>query len=181
MSHPLHLHASAFAYAGAGCLLLGESGSGKSSALAHALLHGAMLIADDQVVLQDISSQLIAQAPPEIAGVLELRGLGLIRVPFVDAHPIHLAVELTHDPIDRLPTPHTREFLGVQLPLLHLPAALHTPVASLLLYLQAMQERRMVPEDWRPSRAATGLQSNLSGGEGRPNQRWSNSDMSATA
>jgi HPr kinase/phosphorylase len=45
------VHASAFAYAGAGCLLLGDSGAGKSHIVAQALVLGASLIADDQVDL----------------------------------------------------------------------------------------------------------------------------------
>lgn len=150
---PPHLHASAFAYAGVGCLLLGTSGSGKSATLAQALMHGAALIADDQVMVRNEAGSLIAQAPTEIQGILELRSLGIIRLPFVDAHPIHLAVELTDDAVERLPTPLTREFLGIPLPLLNLPAAPHTPIASLLLYMQAMQERRIFPQDWHPRQA----------------------------
>jgi len=154
MTQTLQLHASAFAYAGIGCVLLGPSGSGKSATMAQALLHGGRLIADDQVVLRSEAGALTARAPKEIAGVFELRGLGIVRVAPVEAHALHLAVELTSEPVERLPAPETCEFLCIELPLLRLPAMPHTPVAALLLYLQAMQEGRILPPDWHPATAA---------------------------
>ena len=73
-------HASAFAYRGMGCLVMGESGSGKSRLVADAMLHGAKLIADDRVQFEVRAGQLMASPPPQLPGVLELRGLGLIRI-----------------------------------------------------------------------------------------------------
>ena len=151
MLHPLH--ASAFAYRGVGCLLMGAAGAGKSTVIAQAMLHGAMLIADDHVLLSAQSGQLQAVAPPELSGILELRGLGIIQAVSHGAHPIHLAVELVAGEVERLPPAKTIEFLDISLPLLQLPTAPRTPVASLLLYLQAMQEGRILPQDWRPERS----------------------------
>lgn len=145
----ISVHASAFAYRGAGCLILGPSGSGKSTVLAQAMLSGAEYIADDQVSLRAESGCLIASAQPMIDQVMELRGLGLIKVPeSAIHHPIHLAVTLTDGPIERLPEPQTIRFLEVDLPHYQLPVAPHTPVACLLLFCQAMQEGRMLPQDW---------------------------------
>ncbi len=147
------VHGSVFAYQGAGCLLLGESGSGKSKLTGEAMLFGAKFVADDQVQLSILQGMLSAGAVPNIAGVLELPGYGLIRVN--DYNPkqvIHLIVELTKDALERLPPPQTKEFLGIKLPLLKLPPVPNTTIASLLLYLRAMQEGRVLPQDWLPAK-----------------------------
>ncbi len=145
------LHASAFAYRGMGCLVMGESGSGKSSLISEAMLRGAQLIADDRVVLKAERGALIASAPEGLAGVLELRGLGLVRVEeALTAHPLHLAITLDAAASERLPEPKTINLAGMDLPHLHLPPTPKTPVAALLLYLEAMREGRILPTDWRP-------------------------------
>src|SRR5688572_2985274 len=116
------LHASAFAHKGTGCLLLGDSGSGKSRLLAQAVLLGAELIADDQVVLSVDEDQLLANAPTKLLGVMELRGLGLVKLPHVGSpHPIHLAIALDSGAAgERLPEPQTHDFLGIKVPYLYL-------------------------------------------------------------
>lgn len=147
----LRLHASAFAYRGAGCLVVGASGSGKSRLLAEALLHGAEMIADDQVQLRAEGGTLFAAAPPALAGVLELRGLGLIRIPAETTraeHPLHLQLTLSVGVPERLPEPQHTTHLGIAIPSLTLAAPLHPP--SLLLYLDALGEGRILPTDWAP-------------------------------
>lgn len=144
------IHASAFAYAGLGCLLIGESGSGKSRVLAEALFHGAKLVADDRVTLERLKGQIIAANVLELRGVVELRGFGLIRhEEILDAHPMHLVVKLGEAP-ERLPKPETINFHGVELPLLCQPSPPQLSVPILLSYLEAMQEGRILPEDWHP-------------------------------
>lgn len=149
------IHASAFAYEGMGCMLIGDSGTGKSRLVAEAILQGAHLIADDQVRLCNLNNHLVASPVPELCGVLELRGLGLVKglVKMRDAvhsYPIHLVAELDVAADTRLPDPQSRDYLGIKVPFLRLLPAPSTSVASLLLYLKAMQEGRILPPDWRP-------------------------------
>ena len=92
------LHASAAARDGAGVLLLGPPGSGKSDLLFRLVHHGFTLVADDQVRLNG----LYASAPASLAGLLEVRGLGIVRLPYTEATLV-LAVELT--PGARSPEP----------------------------------------------------------------------------
>lgn len=90
------VHASAVQVEGRGVLIRGASGSGKSS-LALALLFGsppAALIADDRVVLAVASGRLIASAPAELAGLIEVRGFGIVRRPCVASAAIDLVAEL---------------------------------------------------------------------------------------
>jgi HPr kinase/phosphorylase len=92
------LHGSAAAREGAGVLLIGPPGAGKSDLLLRLLNHGFSLVADDQVLLHGLQ----ASPPPALAGLLEVRGLGIFRLPFTEATLI-LAVRLK--PGIRLPEP----------------------------------------------------------------------------
>ena len=135
MSAPIH--ASAFAYKGAGCLILGESGTGKSELVANALLHGATLIADDQLTLHSEGGVLYAEAMPELKGVMEIRHFGLIRYcQNIRAHPVHLVLELNAAaPLERLPEQSKRELCGISISLHSASASIfshHGIVAALL-------------------------------------------------
>lgn len=118
------LHATAVALDGRGLLLCGPSGSGKSSLAARLIdLHGAALVADDRVLVAADGETATAAPHPELAGLLELRGLGLIRLPHRAAAPLYLAVELVEaEAVPRMAEPAHRAVAGIDLPLLHLHA-----------------------------------------------------------
>jgi serine kinase of HPr protein (carbohydrate metabolism regulator) len=74
-------------------LIEGAPGSGKSS-LALALIdRGAMLIGDDGVTLEERNGRLWALPPPNIAGLIEIRNVGLVALPTREA-PLALAIRL---------------------------------------------------------------------------------------
>ncbi|WP_133365122.1 HPr kinase/phosphorylase [Qipengyuania sediminis] len=78
---------------GRGLLLEGAPGSGKST-LALALIdRGATLIGDDGVTLATRESQLWAQPPPNIAGRIEIRGIGIAALPTAEG-PVSLVLTL---------------------------------------------------------------------------------------
>ena len=78
---------------GRAVLIDGASGSGKSS-LALALIdRGAHLIGDDGVTLRRAGRRLWAQPPPNIAGLLEIRNVGIVELPTVIA-PVALLIRL---------------------------------------------------------------------------------------
>lgn len=103
-------HGSAAARDGMGVLLLGAPGSGKSDLALRLIDRGFRLIADDQVCLNG----LLASAPAALAGLIEVRGLGLMRLPHAPA-PLVMVVQLDAAPA-RLPEP--AHFPDLDLPMI---------------------------------------------------------------
>lgn len=117
------MQASAVAICGRALLIEGPPGSGKSS-LALALIdRGAALIGDDGVtVSRGTRGALIAAPPPNIAGLIELRGIGIVRQEPALPTPAALILTLPSpgDPVpERLPdAPVRRTLLGCGIPVL---------------------------------------------------------------
>jgi serine kinase of HPr protein (carbohydrate metabolism regulator) len=86
----------------AGILLLGESGRGKSDLALRLIERGAKLVADDRVEIFTLDNRLCARAPKSLAGLIEVRGLGIVALPFATEARIALAVEAM-DKAPRLP------------------------------------------------------------------------------
>lgn len=102
------------AVGGRGLLIEGPPGSGKST-LALALIdRGAVLVGDDGVELAARGDRVWARPPPNIAGHIEVRGVGIVTMP-VSAAPLCLTLALG-ETADRLPVPHTRLLAGSSLP-----------------------------------------------------------------
>jgi HPr kinase/phosphorylase len=117
-AEPVIVHGSAVSVAGRGILILGASGAGKS-ALALALAgRGAALVADDRVVLSRRGNALVARAPEAIAGMIEARGIGLLRLPAVPEAVLALAVDLDRPPSARMPQPVTITYMGISIELI---------------------------------------------------------------
>ncbi|MBC7637135.1 MAG: hypothetical protein H7251_16210 [Acetobacteraceae bacterium] len=105
----MQFHGSCAARDGAGVLLLGGSGVGKSDLTLRLLDRGFELVADDRVDVTDG----MASAPQALAGLLELRGLGLLRLPFLADARLYLVAQLG-GAADRLPLPS--RFAALDLP-----------------------------------------------------------------
>lgn len=86
--------ASCVSVAGKALLIEGAPGSGKSS-LALALIdRGAMLVGDDGIILSPREDRLYASPPPNIAGLLEVRNVGLLTFPLAVDVPVALVIRL---------------------------------------------------------------------------------------
>lgn len=117
----LLVHATCIDVAGSGVLLRGPSGSGKSDLALRLIDGGAWLVADDQVELTAADGTLHAAPPPVLAGLLEVRGLGLVRLPFAAHAPLRLAIDLTPAAeVERLPEERHCAYHGIILPLIRL-------------------------------------------------------------
>ncbi len=109
----MRMHGSCAARDGAGVILLGASGSGKSELLLRLLQRNFVLVADDQI---DVDDDNMARPPSPLAGLLEVRGLGILRLPYLDAARLVLAVQLQQpDGSPRLPRP--QRLASLDLPL----------------------------------------------------------------
>jgi len=87
-------------------LLLGDSGSWKSDLALRLIDRSGLLVADDRTNLFVRDNKLMASAPPELAGLIEARGLGIMALSYEPEAEIALVVELVaSDVVPRLPTP----------------------------------------------------------------------------
>jgi serine kinase of HPr protein (carbohydrate metabolism regulator) len=141
----LNIHATcvALAIGGAwqGVLLRGPSGAGKSDLAIRLVDEGARLVADDRTELSLEAGSLTARPPPVLAGLVEARGIGLLRVPpenLLATAPVRLIVDLVAAAdIERLPEPQFETLLEVRVPRICLPAFDASTSAKIRLALTA--------------------------------------------
>lgn len=130
------LHASCVAVEGRGLLILGPSGAGKSALAIRLVALGAALVSDDLTRVTLLGQRLVATCPnPDLRGVVEARGLGLLRAPFVESADLALGVDLGQREADRLPPERQVTILGRTLSLVLQAHNDHFPDA-LMLYLR---------------------------------------------
>jgi len=124
------LHASCIVLNGKAVLLAGPPGTGTSDLALRLIDEGAQLLSDDQTVLQREEEELIATPPPTIEGLMEIRHIGLVQIPFVPSAPVALYIELTPqgEALERLPSPDPIFLLDQPIQRYRLPAfAASTP------------------------------------------------------
>lgn len=138
----LCLHASAVAVGGRALLILGASGSGKSGLALRLMALGAELVADDRVLVERRGAGLVARAPAALAGLIEARGVGILRRPHLPEAVPALAVTLDFAPAARMPQREAISYLGVALQLIF---GRDVPnIDPVLMFV--MQNDRRVPE-----------------------------------
>ena len=131
------IHATAVALAGRVVLLRGSPGSGKSDLALRLVDGGGMLVADDQTCLSRRGGELWATAPGPLKDLLEVRGLGIVRMPALAEAPVALVIDLIGEKdVERCPDPQAESVLGVELPRLQLNAASASAPAKVRLALR---------------------------------------------
>jgi serine kinase of HPr protein (carbohydrate metabolism regulator) len=119
------IHASAVLVGDRAVLIRGRSGAGKSRLAFDLILAGragqiapATLIGDDRVHLQAVEQGLMVRPAAAIAGLIEIRGLGLRRCAFAEAALVGLVIDLAAEDAARLPQPAALRTViaGVELP-----------------------------------------------------------------
>ena len=122
----IFIHATAVAINGMGVLIMGPPGAGKSDLALRLIdqpgfgLGGALLtaelVADDQTLVRVSDGALIASAPEALAGLMEIRGQGIVRLAARPSARLVLAVTLTPAAeIERMPVDQYTDILGVRL------------------------------------------------------------------
>lgn len=125
------LHASCVALNGKGLLILGPSGSGKSALALQLMALGAVLVADDYTELARGDAALIARCPTALRGLIEARGVGILRADTVESIPVALVVDLGRRETERLPPKRQIILLGQSLDLVLRQQDSHFPFAVL--------------------------------------------------
>ncbi len=125
MTRGASVHASAVCIGDRAVLIRGPSGAGKSRLAFDLMLAGragqlppAVLVGDDRVHLDTVGEQLWVRPVPELAGLIEIRGLGIRRCDFMSEAVVGLVVDLAASDAERLPPPEALsiELNGVKLP-----------------------------------------------------------------
>jgi serine kinase of HPr protein (carbohydrate metabolism regulator) len=141
MADTTNIHGTAIVVGTTGLLFLGVSGVGKSS-LAFACLASAKqlgmfsaLVADDRVLLTKTNDVVFAECPASIAGLIEIRGTGILRIPSVSSAKIDFAV-LPGDPLTSERLPPDEEQIAVTdcitLPAIRLSTTTINPLAIIM-------------------------------------------------
>ncbi len=114
------VYATAICWDDDAVLLMGESNIGKSDLALRLIDRGAMLVSDDQVILEKKDDTIILSAPEALRGKLELRYLGIYDFDFAEQATLRMAVKLGGT-IDRFPMDRQVEkFLGMPIPTIRL-------------------------------------------------------------
>jgi serine kinase of HPr protein (carbohydrate metabolism regulator) len=115
---PTTIHASAVLVGAKAVLIRGPSGAGKSrlawnliQAAEQGTLPFARLVADDRAYVEVHGSRLLVRPPPQLAGMLEIHGLGIRRLPYEPVAAIGLVIDLADAENVRMPAKEARETL----------------------------------------------------------------------
>jgi HPr kinase/phosphorylase len=138
---PASMHASAVLVGRDAILIRGPAGSGKSrlalgliEAAQAGLLRFARLIGDDRVHVQAVHGRLLVRPAPALAGLIEVRGLGLRRLSFEPLAMLGLVVDLGAVDAERLPLWTTASLAGLVVPRLAVaPGMAPLPVTMAML------------------------------------------------
>ena len=131
-------HASTVAMDGRAVLITGPSGAGKSDLALRLLDRGFALVSDDRTIVRRDGDRLIASAPSQIAGKLEIRGIGIVDMDVQADVPVALVVELTSE-IERIPDDgRDRPVLGVPVPLVSIDAMTASAPSKVALALDRL-------------------------------------------
>jgi HPr kinase/phosphorylase len=125
MTDGASVHASAVLVGNRAVLIRGPSGAGKSRLAFDLILAGrsgqipaAVLVGDDRVHLDASTGQLVVRPAPGVAGLIEIRGLGIRRCEFAAEAIVGLVVDLSAADAERLPPPEAllAHISGIKIP-----------------------------------------------------------------
>jgi hypothetical protein len=138
------IHASAVLIGPTAALIRGPAGSSKSrlvwdilQAAAQGALPFARLVGDDRVYVETHSGRLLVRPAEQLAGLLEVRGLGIRRLPYELVAAVGLVVDLAAEGAARHPqAAGVAVIAGVSLPSLVVAPGM-TSLPMVLAYLKS--------------------------------------------
>jgi HPr kinase/phosphorylase len=138
------VHGTAIAIDGDAILLRGPPGAGKSDLALRLIDGGARLVADDQAELRRNGQRLWVRAPAVLAGLIEVRGIGILRVDALAEAPLVMCVDLMPSvEVERLPQRRFANLLGLEVPLIAVSAFEASAAAKLRFARCAFLDKRL--------------------------------------
>ena len=134
------LHATSVAIEDNGVAIFGDSGSGKSDLALRLIDSGATLISDDVTVFSKLEKKINLFGIENTKGLLEVREVGIITVPYVEAIKLKLVVRLTDKVIERIPKKNQINLLGLKFPKLEINGKNSSSVAKVKVKLNEINE-----------------------------------------
>ena len=135
------MHSSSVVLDDNGVLILGDSGSGKSDLALRLIDNGATLISDDISICRKNLNNIYLYCPPEIKGLLEVREIGIITVPFVERIKLQLVVNLKSNKNERFSEDNSFRILGIKIPLINIDGKNSSAVAKVKVKLNEIREK----------------------------------------
>ena len=135
-------YATAVTYCGFGVLIRGPSGSGKSDLALRMIDDGAGLIADDQVVIEAVGQELYLSPPDSLSGLIEVRGIGVIKIEYVRDIRLCLIVELDpRNEIQRIPKIKEELIKKILVPVINMYAFESSVLAKIKIILGHLDKK----------------------------------------
>ena len=116
LNDSLIMHATCVDINGSGVLIVGRSGSGKSSLAINLIALGSILVADDQCEIVKKNNKLCVFKPTSLPSSIEIRGIGLVSVPMVVETSLDWVVNMDEAEKERMPDLRFTEIDGCRIP-----------------------------------------------------------------
>ena len=133
------VHSTSVVIEDSGVLIIGKSGSGKSDLALRLIDSGAMLISDDITICKETEGFIFLFPPLQTKGLLEVREIGIMTVPYVDNIKLSLIVELVDQEVERLPNKKTGKFMNPIIPKIKIYGKNSSSVAKIKLKLNEIK------------------------------------------
>tara|TARA_Y200000002_G_scaffold366190_1_gene356881 strand:+ start:780 stop:1205 length:426 start_codon:yes stop_codon:yes gene_type:complete len=136
------VHSSAIVLEDNGILIIGDSGSGKSDLALRLIDSGATLISDDITICEKKKNLIYLSAPLETRGLLEVREVGIITVPFVEGIILRMIVKLEDGGLERIPQKKNYKIFGQKIPMLTINGKNSSSVVKVKVKLNEIQDEK---------------------------------------
>ena len=134
------IYATAVFYQDSGILIRGPSGSGKSDLAIRLIEDGANLIADDYVRIDTAGNKILLSPPKNIAGLIEVRGIGIINMESIKDVPLRVIFDLKPtSSINRMPENLTEIIEGISIPVVEISAFECSVLSKIKIFLRTMK------------------------------------------
>ena len=134
------LHATSVAIEDNGVAIFGDSGSGKSDLALRLIDSGATLISDDITVFSKSEKTINLFGVENTKGLLEVREIGIITVPYIEGIRLKLVVRLTDKETERIPKKNQTNLLGLKFPKLEINGKNPSSVVKVKVKLNEINE-----------------------------------------